>query len=203
MAYVDRSKVTAAFLRKFAQQAAERSDARAAAVQVKRAAPKPVVPEVPEVPDFSVVGEPKRRKVNTVDVERWWRAAMGATFGVRAKHAAWGPKERALAKQLLLLYGAEAVERGLAEWIAAWPEHPAVVAGRLPALPTVALVWAMRQEVWSVDVAGVEHNATGGLAKSSRGATLSERDRKRAERAAAGEYNPREQDPAKRKGSGW
>ena len=208
----DRKQLGALFLKRFAAERAEQSAQRGAAVQAKRAA-KRVAPVEPEqaaaaaeaaaVPDFSVAGKPKRRPVNTVDVERWWRAAMEATFTVRARHVAWGPRERVLAKQLLLLYGPEAVERGLAEWIAAWSDHLGVVDGRLPPLPTLQLLWAMRQEVWSADVAGVERNVAKRLAKGEKGATLSDKERLREERRLVGEYNPREKDPKKRKGTEW
>jgi hypothetical protein len=196
----DRKALGALFLRRFAAEKAVDAAARGKQVRARRAERKAV--EAPDVPDFSVAGAPRKRVPNTVDVERWWNEAMTEAFGV-PRSVPWGPKERVLAKKLLGEFGAEAVQLRLAEFVASWADRDAVADRRLPSLPTLPLMWGMRQEVWAEELAGAQRNDAGGLAKKSKRATMSDKDRKREERRMVGEYNPREKDPKKWKGSEW
>lgn len=202
---VDRRTLGVAFLRKMARDAAVESDQHAAAAKAKRAArrvERQAQPIPPDIPDFDCAGEGKRGVPNAATVEEWWRAAMATAFDGRVRHEKWTIAQLVLAKKLLTAYGPEEMQRGLAEILATWGEHPGVVAGNLPAIPTINLIYGMRETIWKISQAGLERSAQSGLVKKKKGATMSDKEAKRQERMATGEWNPKEKDPSKWK-SGW
>lgn len=201
---VDRQKVGMAFLRTRVREAAEASDKRAAEVRAKRAARKgATLPETEDVPDFDCTGEPKKRVPNATDVERWWHEGLVAAFDGRVPHEAWTVRQKVLAKKLLVTYGAEEVQRGIAETLATWTEHPGVTSGRLPTIPTFSLIYGMRVSIWGEESAGLERIEANGLVKRQKDATISDREAKRLARRDMGESDLKEPDPKKRKGIGW
>ncbi len=201
---VDRRTLGAAFLRKMARDSAEKSDKRGAEVQAKRAARRSEGPQpVADVPDFDCVGEGKRGEPNAATVEAWWRAAMATAFDGRVKHEKWTMSQLVLAKKLLAAYGAEEMQRGIAEALATWAERPEVAEGILSPIPTINLLYGMRDRIWRISQAGMERGVQSGLVKGKKRGTMTDREAKRKERMATGEYNPKETDPKKRKGIGW
>ena len=196
---VDRKALGALFLRRLAVEKGAESDRRALEVQAKRAGRAGT--RQLQIPDFTCVDPPKR-PATVADVERWWCEAFHAA-GIHSKHQRWGGKERKLAKELLGLYGEEAVRRGLEDTIADWIENPRTIKGEVVQVPTLGLVWAMRAQVWGAEIAGRQPNAEKRLANCGKSVTMSEKARIREERRTIGEYHPKEKDPRKRKGSGW
>jgi hypothetical protein len=194
-----------ALARKLVRDSAQESDRRGVEVQQKREQrrARQAQEPPPALPDFDCVGEPKQRVPNAADVERWWCEAMGAAFDGRVRHERWTVHQMTLAKKLLALYGAEEVRRGLAETLATWSQHPAVVERRLGEIPTINLLWGMRETIWGIPRAAVERSEQSGLVKKKKGGRIGDREAKRQERLATGEWNPKEKDPKKRKGIGW
>lgn len=105
----------------------------------KRTVPKKSEPE----------SDPRPKPVNTVDVEQWFREGIFALYEKPLILSRWGVKERALAKKLLKTYGPDLTKRTVEHFCRSWPDLLKRSRGRISGVPTVTLLWAMRDSVFS------------------------------------------------------
>lgn len=118
-----------------AEQEAKRDERKAAA---------PIAAE-PLVLD----AEEPRRACNAADVERWLREGTVALYGPKFVVPRWTVKQRTLAKNLLLAYGEELVERAVEYYCQTWRDRVNKSRGRITGAPTINLLWAMREVVFA------------------------------------------------------
>jgi hypothetical protein len=137
------SRVKLSKLRRKVREVSEQTKQTHEEVTQKRAA-KRVVQKRPEAES-----EPRPKPVNTVDVERWFREGIFALYDRPLILSRWGVKERALAKKLLKTYGDDLTKRTVEHFCREWPDLLKRSRGRISGVPTVMLLWAMRDSVFS------------------------------------------------------
>lgn len=126
----------------------ERTAERVAVVKKKRSERKShTCAEESGAPTFSGLGGIPERVPNSTDVERWFKEAMTDHFS-DVYVASFLIKDQALCKKLLKEYGADVVQRGIAEAVATWGDRPTVRDGFHPAAPTIVLIWKIREEIF-------------------------------------------------------
>jgi hypothetical protein len=90
----------------------------------------------------------KPRKINSVEVEKWFRHGIREVYGENYLVSAWNVKHRVLAKKLLAEYGDDLTERGVGWFCRNWKRLVSNSNGRLIGCPTVQLLWAMKDQVF-------------------------------------------------------
>ena len=99
--------------------------------------------------DFDkLTNSPRERKVNSVDVQRWFEKGIDLLYGGRVTPSPWGGQDRKLAKALLGIYGAGLTKKAVGYFC----EHWELICKRsrsISGIPTVKLLWVMRDTVFS------------------------------------------------------
>jgi hypothetical protein len=96
-----------------------------------------------EVPCFNGDAEVRRRDVNSVDVQRWLRAALNELYQGRlvlpAEHAWWTLAEKKTALMVLRKYGADVTKQAVEFFVRTWPERVRISDGNLSGYPNIKL----------------------------------------------------------------
>ncbi len=108
----------------------------------KAAAPIAVAPLV-------LAPEDARKAHTAADVERWLRDGTIALYGPKFVVPRWTVKQRTLAKNLLLAYGEDLVEKAVTHYCQSWIARVSKSRGRITGAPTISLLWAMREVVFA------------------------------------------------------
>ena len=111
----------------------------------------------PEVPSFDLSltndGQKARRPVNSTQVKEWLRAGLRTLYGEKLTlprdNEWWTVHEKSLALKLLRSYGPDLVEKTLAHFCATWPQRVDEAEGRLGGIPTIGLLWKLREGIFA------------------------------------------------------
>ena len=88
------------------------------------------------------------RKPNSTDVHRWFKVALRKQFGKSFIVGAWNIKQKTLAKQLIDEYGPELMAIAVEYFVDNWDDIVDKSGGRLRGVPTVNLLWGMRDQIF-------------------------------------------------------
>ena len=107
------------------------------------------------IPNFGITLQTKKNVVNTNSVRDWFSDGIERNWGNEVtnpfENKEWKTrgKEGALAKKLLSKYGAEMTKKGVDYLCDNWQIICDNSGGKLTGLPTVGLLWAMRDRIFS------------------------------------------------------
>ena len=136
-----------AALRNKVAATAERTREVRAEVGAKREERRVAAPIVVE--PLVLDAEDARKAYTAADVERWLRDGTIALYGAKFVVPRWTVKQRTLAKNLLLAYGEDLVERSVEHYCQTWKDRVSKSRGRITGAPTISLLWAMREVVFA------------------------------------------------------
>lgn len=107
-----------------------------------------------EIPNFDLeVDKPPKRVVNSTDVREWFkdgieRMDFGGKITLPHNGGQWTVHQRSLAKRLLDSYGSDLVKKAV-EWLCEnWEVLVYNSNGKLSGVPTVGLLWFLRERVF-------------------------------------------------------
>jgi hypothetical protein len=93
--------------------------------------------------------EPRKRRINSTDVERWFLSGIRSLYGDKFIIPKWSVKQRTLAKKLIDIYGPELVEKAVRYLCGNWDSIVEKSRGSLSGAPTVNLLWGMKERVFA------------------------------------------------------
>jgi hypothetical protein len=100
--------------------------------------------------DFDGLTKPiqeRKKRVNSVDVEQWFRKGIGLLYGEKVTISPWGRPEQKLAVTMLDVYGAELTEKAVGYFCEHW-ELICEKSKNISGIPTVKLLWVMRDTIF-------------------------------------------------------
>lgn len=130
-----------------AAELARRKTAQARERREKRVAPAKPVPSFDNL-RADDDGQTPNGVLNSTHVQGWFKESLLEKYGDAFIVAPWTRQQQKLAKDLLALYGGDLVRRAVAFLVASWD---ALVEGsneRLSGVPSVNLLYAMRERVF-------------------------------------------------------
>jgi len=136
----------------------ERRFADEKAVKVKKKIEKRIAnakarAEMPKLPNFNEGGgQTIRKRLNSTDVQNWFREGIvlhvDSNTTIPPNNLWWGGRERKNAVMLLEAYDGELVRKAVLWLCEYWSEMVKSSGGRLSGLPTVGLLWVIRDRVF-------------------------------------------------------
>lgn len=106
-----------------------------------------------DVPDFSDAGQTQKKVVNSNAVRDWFREGIDRNYGHKVTNHFGGEgwkargKQGKLAKKLLEEHGPDMVKKAVDYLCDHWEVLRENSKGKLTGMPTVALLWAMKETV--------------------------------------------------------
>ena len=91
---------------------------------------------------------PRGRSATSRSTEALFKAMLKEYFGSSFRVAVWGVKERTLAKRMSEMYGADLMTKAVRHYFETWDDRVAKSNGRLRGVPTMGLMWAMKDQLF-------------------------------------------------------
>ncbi len=99
---------------------------------------------------------PKVKPINSTQVEEWFTEELRELYGVAFIIPRWTVPQKTLAKRLLNTYGPELVRQAVGYLAKHWKMMVKQSKGGLSGVPTVNLLWGMRERVFG-EVQGIDN----------------------------------------------
>ena len=134
-----------------ARAGAEEGRMRAAEGRLRKERRREARANPPVASEARVSPEAPRKGANSKDVEKWIREALWEAFGRKFIIPAWPQSchQRVLSKMLLAAYGEDMTKRAIVLFCQTWDQKVAESGGRLAGVPTINLIWGMRERIFA------------------------------------------------------